>query len=114
MADSGTPPASVVDFKKLELRTARIIGVREHPGADRLWILTVDIGEGKTKEIVAGIRAHYAAEALAGKTVILVNNIEPAVIRGITSSGMLLAAKSGETLTLLTTDRPLPAGSVVS
>jgi methionyl-tRNA synthetase len=100
-------------FKRLELRTAKVTAVEEHPQADRLWVLTVDVG-GTEKRVVAGIRAHYAKEALLGKTVILVNNLEPAVIRGVASSGMILASKDAAGLAVLTVDRPVAPGSPVS
>lgn len=103
---------SLEDFKKIELRTAKILSAEEVPGADRLWKLTLDTGV-ETKTIVAGIKASYPREALPGKTIIVVNNLEPAVIRGVESRGMLLAAKSPERLTLLTVDGDVPAGCLV-
>jgi methionine--tRNA ligase beta chain len=63
---------------------------------------------------VAGIGQHYAPESLIGRTVIVVANLEPAMIRGVESRGMLLAASSGERLALLTPDTAgFPAGGVV-
>ncbi len=104
---------SLADFKTIELKVGKILDVQEVPGADRIWKLTVDVGSEK-KEIVAGIKAAYATkEALLGKSVIVVNNLAPATIRGVESRGMLLAAKDGANLTLVTIDRELPAGSIV-
>ena len=100
------------DFKKLELRIAKILEVQEIPGADRLWKLTVDVGNEK-KEIVAGIKAFYPKETLTGKLIVVVNNLCPATIRGVESRGMLLAAKDGASLSFLTTDKEMPVGSVV-
>ncbi len=85
---------------------------QEIPGADRLWRLTVDVGSEK-KEIVAGVKLWYDKEALIGKRIVVVNNLAPAVIRGVESRGMLLAAKEGQEFGLLTVDKPLPPGSVV-
>lgn len=104
---------SIDEFKKLDFRTAKVIEVSEHPQADRLWVVKVDVG-GVVKQVVAGIKNFYPKEKLQGKTVILVNNLTPIVIRGVESNGMILAAKSGEALTVLTTDSELPAGSKVS
>src|SRR5688572_32964463 len=104
---SGIPLA---DFKKIELRTAKILAAEEIPGADRIWKLKIDVG-AEQKEIVAGIKAFYTREALVGRSVIVVNNLEPAVIRGIESKGMLLAGKDGSTLTLLSLEKELPPGS---
>ena len=100
------------EFKKNELRTAKVLDVQEIPGADRLWKLTIDVGSEK-KEIVAGIKQHYSRENLLGKTIVVVNNLTPSVIRGVESKGMLLAAKSGPQLLLLTVDGDLPPGSPV-
>ncbi len=104
---------SLADFKKLVLRSAKVMEVRDHPNADRLWILKIDLG-GETKEIVAGIKPMYAREDLVGRSIVVVDNIEPADVRGVRSSAMLLAARSGGALALLTTDRELPPGSLVS
>jgi len=105
---------SLEDLKKVELKVAKVLEVKDHPGADRLWVLTVDTGGGRTKEIVAGIKQHYTREDLLGKQLILVNNMEPATIRGVTSHGMLLAAKDGEALALVTLDKPITPGSPIS
>jgi methionyl-tRNA synthetase len=101
------------DFKKCELRVARIVEVTDIPGADRIWRLTVDVGTEK-KEIVAGIKAFYPREALLGKTIVLLNNLTPVVVRGVESRGMLLAAKDSATLAILTLDKELAPGSVIS
>lgn len=103
---------SIDDFKKIELRTAQILEVHEIEGADRLWRLILNTGS-ETKQIVAGIKAHYPKESLVGKTIIVVNNLAPAKIRGIDSNGMLLAAKDAENFTLLTVDKNIPAGALV-
>lgn len=100
------------DFKKNDLRTAKIMDVQEIPGADRLWRLLIDVGADK-KEIVAGIKNFYTREQLMGKSIIVVNNLIPTVIRGVESRGMLLAAKDETRLSLLTLDQDLPAGSLV-
>ncbi len=101
------------DFKKLNLVTARVIRVEPHPGADRLLLLTVDLGS-EERTLVAGIRQFYRPEELAGKDLIVVENLEPAVIRGVESRGMILAAKDGQDLSLLTLDRPVSPGTPVS
>ena len=100
------------EFKKTQLRTAKVLEAQEIPGADRLWKLLIDVGDEK-KEIVAGIKQYYSRETLVGKTVVVVNNLAPSVIRGVESRGMLLAAKSGSELSLLTLDKDLPAGCLI-
>ena len=93
------------DFAKLELRVARVLEVRPHPNAERLLLLQVDLGD-QQKQIVAGIRQHYTPEQLTGKLIVVVNNLAPAILRGETSNGMLLAATSGEKVIVLTPDDP--------
>ena len=100
------------DFKKLELRIATVIEAKPHPNADRLYIVDIAIGEEK-KQIVAGIRSYYSTSELVGKKVVVVNNLEPAVIRGVESQGMLLAANSIDQIVLLVPDREVSSGAVV-
>lgn len=101
------------DFKKLELRVARIKEVRDHPGADRLYVLLIELEEGRTKQIVAGIRPGYTKEELAGKEVVVVDNLEPVVLRGEESQGMLLAASDESGISILTPLREVKPGSIV-
>jgi methionyl-tRNA synthetase len=93
------------DFGKIDLRVAKVLEARPHPNADKLMLLQVDVGDVQ-KQIVAGIRAHYTPEQLVGRRIIIVNNLEPAMLRGETSNGMLLAATSGEKVVLLQPDDP--------
>ncbi|MBI4367810.1 MAG: methionine--tRNA ligase subunit beta [Candidatus Omnitrophica bacterium] len=104
--------ASFKEFQQLELRVAEIIEARPHPNADRLYILDIQVGEAR-KQIVAGIRLHYKPEELIGKKVVVVNNLEPATIRGVESQGMLLAANDQSQIVLLTLDRPISSGAPV-
>jgi methionyl-tRNA synthetase len=99
-------PIQYDDFAKLELRVAKVLEARAHPNADKLLLLQVDLGEGSPRQVVAGIKAHYAPEALVGKNIVVVANLAPAMLRGEMSNGMLLAATSGEKVVLLTVDDP--------
>ena len=72
---------SYEDFAKLELRVATILEAREHPNADKLMLLQIDIGAVQ-KQIVAGIRGHYEPDQLTGRQIVVVNNLETALIRG--------------------------------
>ena len=82
---------SIQDFSQIDLRVAVITAAEEHPDADKLLVLKVDAGDGE-KQLVAGIKTHYSVEELVGKKIIVVNNLTPAVLRGVESNGMLLAA----------------------
>lgn len=103
---------NIEDFRKLELKVAEIKEVTEHPNADRLYVITVDLGD-KTKQVVAGIRGSYTKEALIGKQVVVVDNLEPAVLRGVESQGMILAASDEEGITIVAPERKAKLGSIV-
>jgi len=98
-------PITYADFAKLELRVGKVLEARPHPNADRLLLVQVDLGD-EQKQIVAGIRQHYSPEQLVGKLIVVVNNLEPAMLRGEASNGMLLAATSNEKVVVLTVDDP--------
>lgn len=98
-------PIHYDDFAKIELRVAKILEARPHPNADKLVLLRIDVGD-EQKQIVAGIRQHYTPEELVGRRIVVVNNLAPAMLRGETSNGMLLAATSGEKVVLLQPDDP--------
>lgn len=101
-------------FKSMDLRVAEIKTAEDIEGADKIYKLTVDVGEERT--IVAGIKQFYSKEELTGKKVVVVANLEPRELRGVTSNGMLLAASTEDrtALTLITPDRTIPNGSKVS
>jgi len=81
-------------FDKLDLRVAEIKAAEDHPNADSLLVLKIDIGE--SRQIVAGLRKFYSKEELIGKKIVVVSNLKPAVIREVESNGMLLAAEKGK------------------
>lgn len=105
--------ATLEEFQKIDLRVATVVAAEAHPNADRLLVLRVDLGT-EQRQIVAGIRSSYDPASLVGRQVILVANLDPAKLRGIESQGMLLAARDGEQVIVLTTDKPVPPGSKVS
>jgi methionyl-tRNA synthetase len=94
---------SIDDFAKVDLRTAVVTAAEKVEGADKLLKLQLEVG-GETRQIVAGIAEHYAPEDLVGKTIVVVANLEPAVIRGVESNGMLLAASSDDSVVVVTVD----------
>jgi tRNA-binding protein len=105
-------PISIADFAKIELRTAKILDAKPHPNADKLLVLQVEVGDQK-KQICAGIKQHYAPEDLVGKTIIIVNNLQTAMLRGEESQGMLLAASDENGVVLLQPERDMASGCVV-
>jgi methionyl-tRNA synthetase len=95
---------TIDEFKRARLRTAKVLEARPHPNADKLLLLKVDLGGESPKQIVAGIRKHYEPDQLVGRTIAVVENLEPVVLRGEESQGMLLAATVGERVVLLRPD----------
>ena len=100
-------------FGEVQLRTAKVLEAERIEGARKLLRLQVDLGD-ETRQLVAGVAEHYTPDELVGKTIVLVANLKPAVIRGVESRGMLLAAKSGKGLCLVTVDGDLPPGAIVN
>ncbi|MGQ9678481.1 MAG: methionine--tRNA ligase [bacterium] len=104
---------TIDDFKKLELRVARIVTAERVPGTAKLIKMIVDLGEDQ-RQIVAGLGDGYQPEQLIGRNVVVVVNLQPAVIRGVESNGMLLAAVDGSKVAIVTVDQEVTPGSRVS
>lgn len=101
------------DFKKIEMRIASIKEVKAHPNADKLFVMKIDTGS-EEKEIVAGIRGFYEINELVGKKIVVITNLEPATIRGVKSSAMLLAASDEKTMSLIVPEKDVKLGSRIS
>jgi methionyl-tRNA synthetase len=103
---------TINDFRNIEIRIGVIKEVLDHPNADKLYVVKVDMGD-KEKQLVAGIKPSYPKENLVGRQVVVVDNLEPAVIRGVESQGMILAAHDETGIVILTTERNVKPGSGV-
>ncbi len=112
---SRTDTITFDDFAKVKLRVGRVIEAADHPNADKLLVLKVDLGN-EQRQIVAGLRGFYNAEQLVGRNVILVANLAPRMMRGQESQGMLLAASNADRsrVIILTPEADIEPGSVVS
>lgn len=108
----GKPQITIEEFARVDLRVALVKSAEKIKGADRLLKLEVDLG-AETRTIVAGIAQHYTPESLVGKSVVIVANLAPAKLRGVTSYGMILAASKGKELGVITVDKDVPPGSSV-
>ncbi len=86
--------------------------MKEHPDAQKLFVLNIDLGD-KTKQIVAGIKSSYKKEDLVGKQIVVVDNLEPALLRGVESQGMLLACQDQEGICIISPEREVKLGSPV-
>lgn len=99
------------EWKKLDIRVGQIKAAEDHPNADKLIILRVDVGE--ERQLVAGLRGYYRPEELVGKKVVVFVNLKPIKLRGIQSQGMVLAAvdTAQDNVSLLTVDHDVPNGA---
>ena|SRR3989344_2362848 len=98
------------EWQKMDLRVGEVKEVEDHPNADKLYVVKVDIGE-KVIQLVAGIKPFYKKDELKGKKVIVFTNLEPAMLRGVESQGMILAA--GDSAALLTTLKKVENGAKI-
>lgn len=105
---------SIDYFQKVDLRVGKIKAIKPHPNADKLYILNVSLGKGEHDiQLVAGIRKNYKEEELMGKQIIVIRNLEPAVIRGVESQGMLLAAVFKDKIVLLSPEKDIETGAKI-
>ena len=100
------------DFKKMDLKVGLILTAERVPNTDKLLKLEVDLGTEK-RQVVAGVGDVYTPEEIIGKKLIMVANLKPAVIRGVESQGMILAAESGGKAIIPFFDREVAAGAKV-
>ena len=103
---------TIDEFKKVVLKTAKVLEAENLEGSDKLLKLKVKCGE-EVRTIVSGIRETYSAEEMVGKTVVIVANLKPAKLRGVLSQGMLLAVGSNPDIALLTANKDVPDGEIV-
>jgi methionyl-tRNA synthetase len=111
-AAAGEPKIDIAEFGKVDLRVAQVVAAEAIPGAKKLLKLQVSLGS-ETRQIVAGIAEAYAPESLVGRKVALVANLKPAMLRGVESNGMLLAASVGGRPVLCTFDGDVEPGTKI-
>ncbi len=114
----GIAPLSEIkyeDFAKVDMRIAKVLNVKEHPNADKLLVLDIDLGFEK-RTLVAGLKQHYKPEQLIGKKIVVLANLEPKELRGIISKGMILAATTPDKniVSVLFPEKDIPVGSKLS
>ena len=102
----------ISEFAKVELKVGEILSAEKVEDADKLLKIQVTLGD-EERQIVAGIAKAYTPEELVGKKVAVVSNLKPAKLRGVESQGMLLAASSGDTISILTPMKDVPPGSKI-
>ena len=106
------------DFRKLDIRVAQVVWIDDHPDADKLYQMKVDVGEDEPRSIVAGLKAFYKKEEMLNRKVLCLKNLKPRKLRGIKSEGMLLAADDedlgGTTVLLLKPSKDMPNGTQIN
>lgn len=117
VSEAAPPPQGVArigidDFGRMQLLTAKVVAAEPVAGSGKLLKLTLEVGP-EQRQIVAGIARFYEPAALVGRTVVIVANLKPAMLCGVESQGMLLAASAGKHLRLLTTDGEIASGASV-
>lgn len=116
------PVIGIEDFAKIDLRVAKVLQAEPHPSGDKLLKLQLDDGSGTPRQICAGVREYVKPEDLVGKSIVIVANLAPRMLRGEESRGMLLAGSAGpkdgppgsRVLGILSPLVDLPPGSVVT
>lgn len=103
--------ATIEDFSKLEIRIGTVLSAEIVEGADKLYKLAVDLGEGESRQILSGIREYITTEELIGKQFPFVANLAPRTIRGHVSNGMILAGNDTDTFALLNPTKQLINGT---
>lgn len=117
MSEQTKPQISFDQFLAIDLRVAKVLEASEHPNADKLMVLKLDLGPLGRRQIIAGIKQHYQADDLVGKHIAVVANLAPRAMRGLDSEGMLLAGVVGQPPTnvvVLELTRPIEPGTVIS
>ena len=112
-APAQLPEISIDDFKRLDLRIAKVLAAERVPKKDRLFKVELDLGPLGKREVVAGLAQLCAPEDLVGRVVVFLANLKPAKIGGIVSGGMILAIGAEAIAGLLTADREVPLGSQI-
>lgn len=103
---------TIDDFSKCDFRIGLVKSVEDHPNANKLYVLKVDIG-GEVRTIVSGLKDYYKPDEIVGKKVAVIVNLKPVNLRGVDSNGMILAAEDGKGLSLLTLDKDLNEGAKI-
>lgn len=104
---------NIEDFQKVEIAVGKILSAEKVPETDKLLKLSVDLGEATPRQIVSGISLYFPdCSVLVGKKCMFVTNLEPRMIRGLESNGMLLAVSTDDgKFSLLSPDNEIPVGT---
>ena len=102
------------DWEKIDIRIGKILEVEDIPEADKLYKLTVDIGEEKPRTLAAGLKQHYEKSDLKNKLAIFLANLEPKTLKGVESNGMILAAVDNDKIAIIQPESEIKPGTKIS
>ena len=110
---------NIEEFAKVELRIAKVLEAEQVEGSEKLIKMKLDVGdknetgEFEARQVLAGIGKTYAPEILVGKQIVIVANMEPRMLMGLESRGMIVAGSDGEGIAIVSPDRELPPGTML-
>lgn len=116
MEENKTEIITYDDFAKLRLKTGKVLECAKAENAEKLYLLQVDLGEEKPRQIVSSLVDYYSAESLVGKEIVVLTNLKPAKMRGHLSEGMLLCAETPDSsvCVLLKPETPVAPGTDIT
>lgn len=100
-------------FSKMELKVGTVLEAKDVEGSEKLIKLKVDLGKGEPRQILAGVKKWYKPKDFVGKQVIVVANLEPKMMMGLESQGMMLAADTEDGPIFLTVPKKVPSGTKI-
>jgi len=110
---------NIDEFSKIELRIAKVLEAERVEGSEKLIKMNLDVGdkdeagEAQTRQVLAGIGKTYEPTTLIGKQIVIVANLEPRMLMGLESHGMIVAGSDGEGIAIVSPDRELPSGTLL-
>ncbi len=112
------PAGPFADFRRIDVRVGEVVSVEDHPEAEKLYVLKIDLGEGEPRQIVTNLKSHYPYNQMMGRKLLVISNLKPAKFRGVRSEGMLMAADDealgGDKVLLLKPSCDVPNGTQVN
>lgn len=111
------PAGPFADFRRIDIRVGTVVEVGDHPEAEKLYVLKVDLGEEQPRQIVTNIKPLYPREQMENRRLLIISNLKPAKFRGVKSEGMLMALddeeQGGDALLLLKPSADVPNGTQI-
>lgn len=106
------------DFRRMDIRVGTVVKVEDHPDAEKLYVLGIDLGEGQPRQIVTNLKSVYPREEMEGRRLLVISNLKPAKFRGVRSEGMLMALDDedlgGSAIKLLRPSADVPDGTQIN